>query len=133
MKLNQTPLTTKQTTEDLYECLRCNKRSANEDDGMCPCPRNSCEAFLAGKIITIVKVFKKENYETDIIKKISTKLTETLNLNILISNKGEEFEHVYRIIVNKIKTKLTITTMTLHRWNDDIEENLIEQIKKEIL
>jgi len=44
--------------QDYYSCNRCNITSETKDR-MCPCPRGSCEAKIAGTLTTVQKLIKE--------------------------------------------------------------------------
>lgn len=44
------------TEEDYYICDRCDIDSLNKGTSWCPCPRGSCEARIAGTIVTEKKL-----------------------------------------------------------------------------
>ena len=50
--------TVTKVTNPYWECKRCNINSLTLDR-MVPCPRGSCEAKLAGEMVTTVTVIKR--------------------------------------------------------------------------
>jgi hypothetical protein len=48
------------TVKKLWYCPCCEIDSTGKQ--MCPCPRGSCEAFVAGHIVKTTKIVKNSNY-----------------------------------------------------------------------
>lgn len=53
--------TTKTTKETYFTCGRCKIDSLTKDR-MCPCPRGSCEAKVAGTVVTQIErtIYKRK-------------------------------------------------------------------------
>jgi hypothetical protein len=55
----------KEKIKNFYECKSCeadnSTKSANSlNKKWCPCPKNSCDAVIVGKVITTIKVIRND-------------------------------------------------------------------------